>query len=172
MSLQRLFLGDPKNSGTQLFGFEHNFRVGDKVMVTKNDYKKEVFNGDIGFIQQIHYDSRNLEVAFDEKRLRFDFDELDKLTLAYAISIHKSQGSEYRVVIVIVSQRHLPFVDRNLIYTAVTRGQEQVFLLADPQALQTALVSREGQKRWEKLTEHLARARPKAIRPDDEKKEL
>ena len=134
--------------------FGQDIRKGDKVMVTKNDYKKDVFNGDIGFVDCIDYQQQFLEVEFpDDRRVRFEFPELDRLTLAYAISIHKAQGSEYKAVIVVLTEEHLPMAQRHLIYTAITRGKDHVFLVAEPVALQTAL--QRVEKRWEKLTELL-----------------
>ncbi len=136
-------------------GFGQVFQKGDKVMIIKNDYIKDVYNGDIGFLTMIDHSAQMIEVQFDERNIRFGFDELDRLTLAYAISIHKSQGSEYRAVIVVLTDEHLPMAQRHLIYTAVTRGQEHVFLVAEPHALQTAIQSDENNKRWQKLTELL-----------------
>jgi exodeoxyribonuclease V alpha subunit len=139
----------------QITGFGQIFKKGDKVMIIKNDYIKDVYNGDIGFLARIDHAAQTVEVQFDERSLQFGFDELDRLTLAYAISIHKSQGSEYRAVIVVVTDEHLPMAQRHLIYTAVTRGQEHVFLVAEPHALQAAIHSNENNKRWQKLTELL-----------------
>jgi exodeoxyribonuclease V alpha subunit len=136
-------------------GFGQNFKRGDKVMAIKNDYVKDVFNGDIGFIRNIDHEQQGIDVQFGDRLLRFGFAELDRLTLAYAISIHKSQGSEYRAVIVVVTGEHLPMVHRHLIYTAVTRGKEHVFLVAEPSALQAAILSDENNRRWQKLTELL-----------------
>ncbi len=152
--LQKLYI-DMEKTSASILGFEQNFAVGDKVMVIKNDYKKNLFNGDIGFIRAIHHLGQYLDIEFEDRRVRFDFEELDRLTLAYAISIHKSQGSEYRAVIVVVTLEHLPLAQRHLIYTAVTRGKELVFLVAEPQALQMAIASDENNRRWEKLTELL-----------------
>lgn len=135
--------------------FGQNFKPGDKVMVTKNDYRKDVFNGDIGFIEWIDPQEQFVDIQFDGNRVRFNFDELDKLTLAYAISIHKSQGSEYRAVIVLIGKEHASMAHRHLIYTAVTRGKEQVYLIADPTTLRTAVLSDESNRRWQKLTELL-----------------
>ncbi|MBX2986848.1 MAG: AAA family ATPase [Bdellovibrionaceae bacterium] len=136
-------------------GFGQSFRGGDKVMVTRNDYGKGVFNGDIGFIQAIDHRARKVEVHFDARSVVFHFEELGNLTLAYAISVHKAQGSEYRAVIVLLHREHLPLAQRHLIYTAVTRGKEQVFLVADPDALRIAVASDENSRRWQKLTELL-----------------
>lgn len=134
--------------------FGQELRVGDKVMVIKNDYKKEVFNGDIGFVDFVQYDEYFLEVQFNGRRVRFEFNELDRLSLAYAISIHKAQGSEYKTVIVILTEDHLPMAQRHLIYTAITRGKENVYLIAEPMALQKTL--NKVDRRWEKLTELLS----------------
>jgi len=132
------------------------FHAGDKVMITQNNYTKDVYNGDIGFIRRIDHEDQTLTVDFARGReVVFDFDELDQLTLAYAISIHKSQGSEYRAVIIIIAKDHLPLAQRQLIYTAITRGKEQVFLVAEPEALQTAIESDETSHRWQGLTELL-----------------
>lgn len=139
-------------------GFTENFRPGDKVMVVKNDYKKEVFNGDIGLVHRIDPVELGIEVRFENRDLFFRFDELDQLTLAYAISVHKSQGSEYRAVIVVVASEHLPMAQRHLIYTAVTRGKEHVFLVAEPSALQAAILSDESSRRWQRLTGLLVRS--------------
>lgn len=154
----------PAHDRTQgVTGFGQNFRVGDKVMVNKNDYKKDVFNGDIGFVERIDHTSQFVEILFEQRSVQFDFDELDRLTLAYAISIHKSQGSEYRAVVVVVSSEHLPMAQRHLIYTAVTRGKEHVFLVADPVALQAAVMSDETNRRWQKLTELLSAPHPPEV---------
>lgn len=152
--LQELF-DSSGGTASGITGFEQTFGIGDKVMVIKNDYKKNLFNGDIGFIRNINHFEQYLDIEFDDRRIRFGFEELERLSLAYAISIHKSQGSEYRAVIVVVTSEHLPLAQRHLIYTAVTRGKEQVFLVAEPQALQTAIASDENNRRWEKLTELL-----------------
>lgn len=155
LELQQSFAGEALGK-TQILGPEHNFTRGDKVMVIKNDYKKNIFNGDIGFIRRIDYQDQFLDIEFDDRTLRFGFDELDRLNLAYAISIHKSQGSEYRAVIVVITSEHLPMAQRHLIYTAVTRGKEHVFLVAEPTALQEAILSDENNQRWQKLTELLS----------------
>ncbi|WP_413290415.1 AAA family ATPase [Bdellovibrio sp. HCB337] len=154
LELQQSFAGEALGK-TQILGPEHNFTRGDKVMVIKNDYIKNVFNGDVGFIRQIDHPNQFLDIEFDDRTLRFGFDELNRLSLAYAISIHKSQGSEYRAVIVVITAEHLPLAQRHLIYTAVTRGKEHVFLVAEPGALQAAILSDENNQRWQKLTELL-----------------
>lgn len=142
-----------KRPPKSISGFEQSFKVGDKVMATKNDYRKEVFNGDVGFIRNIDHFEQLIDAQFDQRLVPFHFDELNRLTLAYAISIHKSQGSEYKAVVVVIANEHLSVAQRQLIYTAVTRGKELVFLVAEPTALQSAIVSDENNLRWQKLTE-------------------
>ncbi len=139
------------------------FQVGDKVMVTVNDYGKSVFNGDIGFVSRIDTGSQALFVQIEDRSVRFSFDELEKLSLAYAISIHKAQGSEYKAVIVLVSPDHLPYLRRHLIYTAVTRGKDEVFLVAEPSTLQAAIESADENRRWEKLTELLRNSQTETL---------
>lgn len=153
--LQKIFT-KPNSDSLSLSGPGQTFRTGDKVMVIKNDYIKNVFNGDIGLIRKIHHEEQFIEVDFEDRTLRFDLDELDRLTLAYAISIHKSQGSEYRAVIVVITDEHQYMAQRHLLYTAVTRGKEHVFLVADPATLQSSVLSDEHNRRWQKLTELLA----------------
>lgn len=145
----------------RLVGFEQSFREGDKVMVGKNDYARGVYNGDIGFITRISRAERFVQLDVDGREVRFGFHELANLALAYAITVHKAQGSEYRAVIVIIAEEHLPLAQRHLVYTAVTRGKEHVFLVADPVALATAIASDENNRRWQKLTERLRAAGPR-----------
>ena len=106
--------------------FGHTFAPRDKVMVTMNDYDKDVFNGDIGFISEINMEDQITTVDFEGKKVDFDFGEMDMLQLAYAITIHKSQGSEYPVVIFPVHMQHYMMLRRNLVYTGVTRGKKLV----------------------------------------------
>lgn len=146
-------LGKEKHLPSSPLGFGQNFQLGDKVMVLKNDYKKDIFNGDIGFIEKIDQERQFFEINFSGRSVIFEFSKMDRLTLAYAISIHKAQGSEYRAVIVILTDEHLSLAQRHLVYTAVTRGKENVFLIAQPTALSKAL--QDVERRWEKLTELL-----------------
>ena len=127
-------------------------RVGDKVMQTRNDYDREVWNGDIGFITSLDEGARKMMVRFDEREVAYEESELDELVLAYATTIHKSQGSEYAAVIVPILTQHYVMLSRNLIYTAVTRGKRLVVLVADPRAIGIAL----GETRKEDRRTHLA----------------
>ena len=130
-------------------------RVGDKVMQLRNDYDREVYNGDIGFITEIDTATKKLVVRFDERHVDYEESELDELTLAYATSIHKSQGSEYPAVIVPILTQHFVMLSRNLIYTAVTRGKKLVVLVADPRAITLALAETRKEERKTYLAERL-----------------
>ncbi|MFO0758034.1 MAG: ATP-dependent RecD-like DNA helicase [Byssovorax sp.] len=146
-------------SGPEVTKGTRTLRLGDKVMQLKNDYDKEVYNGDMGFITEVDAATRSIEVRFDDRKVRYEESELDELTLAYATSIHKSQGSEYPCVIVPILTQHYVMLSRNLIYTAVTRGKKLVVLVADPQAVKLALaeVRKEERRTW--LGKRIKRAR-------------
>lgn len=112
-----------------------NFSVGDKVMHVENNYDKEIYNGDIGFIKGIDQTEQEVTVDFDQREIKYDFTDLDQITLAYAVTIHKSQGSEYPVVIIPILMQHYATLKKNLIYTAVTRGKKLVIILGEAKAL-------------------------------------
>ena len=114
-------------------------RLGDKVMQLRNDYDREVFNGDVGFVTAVDEEARELTVTFEGRAVAYDEADLDELVLAYAISIHKSQGSEYPAVVIPLLTQHFVMLSRNLLYTAVTRGKRLVGLVADPRAISLAL---------------------------------
>ena len=135
------------------------FRLGDKVMQLKNDYEREVYNGDVGFISKIDEASRTLVVRFDERQVDYGEADIDELTLAYATSIHKSQGSEYPAVIVAMLMQHFVMLSRNLLYTAVTRGKRLVCLVADPRAVSLSLAETRRELRSTLLAERIRRAR-------------
>ena len=127
------------------------FRMGDKLMQIRNDYDRDVFNGDIGFISALSRDESNepngIVVDFDGRKVQYDLDSLGALELAYAISIHKSQGSEYAAVVVPLCGAHHMMLRRNLLYTAITRGKSLVVLVAEPRALARAVGVTEGDER-------------------------
>jgi exodeoxyribonuclease V alpha subunit len=125
--------------GPQVQRHGWTFRVGDKVLQTVNNYQKEVFNGDIGRVQGIDEEEQLLTVDFDGKRVPYDFGELDELALAYALSIHKSQGSEYPAVVIPLHMQHFMLLQRNLLYTGITRGKKLVVLVGSKKALATAI---------------------------------
>jgi exodeoxyribonuclease V alpha subunit len=131
-------------------------RVGDKVMQTRNDHEKEVYNGDTGWVAEIDLEERELLVDFDGRSVRYESDDLDTLVLAYAISIHKSQGSEYPVVVVPILTTHFVMLTRNLIYTAMTRARKLCVLVADPRALRIAASQDRREARFTRLAERLS----------------
>lgn len=116
-----------------------SFRVGDKVMQLRNDYDRDVFNGDLGRITSADLEERSLVVRFDDRDVVYEESNLDELTLAYACTIHKSQGSEYPAVVIPMLTTHFVMLSRNLLYTAVTRGRKLVVLVADARAVKMAL---------------------------------
>lgn len=132
------------------------FRVGDKVMQIRNDYDREVFNGDIGRIRYVDSETGEVVVDFDERPVPYDPSNLDELVLAYAVSIHKSQGSEYPAVIVPVLTQHYVLLQRNLIYTAVTRGKRLVVLVGTAKALGIAVRNDRTERRYSYLNRRLA----------------
>ncbi len=115
------------------------FRVGDKVMQTRNNYDKEVFNGDIGFINSIDDDDNSLEVVMDNRFVDYDFSEMDEMMHAYCISTHRSQGSEYPAVVMPILTQHYMMLQRNLLYTAITRAKRLVILVGTRQAVHIAV---------------------------------
>ncbi|MBW2449492.1 MAG: ATP-dependent RecD-like DNA helicase [Deltaproteobacteria bacterium] len=128
-----------------------NFRVSDKVMQIRNNYDKEVFNGDIGRITRIQEEADEITIVFDGREVPYAFYELDELILAYAVSIHKSQGSEYPAVVVPVLTQHYILLQRNLIYTAVTRGRDLVVMVGTRKALAMGVHNDKTQKRFTNL---------------------
>ena len=132
------------------------YAPGDKVLQRVNNYDKEVFNGDIGWITDVDPEQGTLTVDFEGRGVAYAFAELDELSLAYAASIHKSQGSEYPVVVIPLAMQHYTLLERNLLYTAVTRGRKLVVIIAEPKALGIAVKRRESSKRITRLRERLA----------------
>jgi exodeoxyribonuclease V alpha subunit len=131
------------------------YRLGDKVMQLRNDYEREVYNGDVGVVCRIDAEARTLEVRFDERDVPYSEADLDELSLAYATSIHKSQGSEYAAVVIPLQMNHFVMLSRNLLYTAVTRGRKLVVLVADPRAISLSLAETRKEARSTGLAERL-----------------
>jgi exodeoxyribonuclease V alpha subunit len=136
--------------------FGWTFAPGDKVMQIENDYDKDIYNGDIGMIEDIDLDEGDVEVEFDGRSVTFAFGELDTLVPAYAATIHKSQGSEYPAVVIPVMTQHYAMLQRNLIYTGVTRGKKLVVLVGQSKAVAIAVKNVSGRRRWSKLGEWLS----------------
>jgi exodeoxyribonuclease V alpha subunit len=135
--------------------FGWTFAAGDKVMQIENDYDKEVYNGDIGYIDDVDADSGELTARFDGRSVTYGFGELDALVPAYAATIHKSQGSEYPAVVIPMMAQHYPMLQRNLLYTGVTRGKKLVVLVGQKKAIAIAVRNVSGRRRWSKLSEWL-----------------
>jgi exodeoxyribonuclease V alpha subunit len=135
--------------------FGWTFAPGDKVMQIENDYDKEVYNGDIGYIDDVDANAGEVVTTFDGRSVTYGFGELDMLVPAYAATIHKSQGSEYPAVVIPVLTQHYAMLQRNLLYTGVTRGKRLVVLLGQKKAVAIAVRNVSGRRRWSKLSEWL-----------------
>ncbi len=146
-------LNPPGEHSIEKFGYR--FSVADKVMQIENNYDKDVYNGDIGFVTHIDPDEQELTATFDQHTVTYAFGELDELVLCYATTIHKSQGSEYPVVVIPISTQHYMMLKRNLIYTGITRGKQLVVLVGQKRALAIAVKGKQTERRWSKLAEWL-----------------
>jgi exodeoxyribonuclease V alpha subunit len=133
------------------------FRVGDRVMQMRNNYEKEIYNGDIGRITRIDPEEQEVVVHADGRSVPYDFSELDELTLAYAATVHKSQGSEYPAVILPIHTTHYPMLQRNLLYTAITRARRLLVLVGTRKALALAVKNDATLRRCSRLAERLVR---------------
>lgn len=151
-------------SGPSLGRGGYTYRQGDRVMQLRNNYAKEVFNGDLGYIREVDTEERMLTVDFDGKKVEYDVTELDELTLAYATTIHKAQGSEYPIVVMPVLMTHFVMLQRNLIYTGITRAKKICVLLGAAKALAYAVRNVSVLKRNTRLKERL---NPSAALPAD-----
>ena len=135
--------------------FGWTFAPGDKVMQIENDYDKEIYNGDIGYVDDVDVDDGELTATFDGRTVTYGFGELDTLVPAYAATIHKSQGSEYPAIVIPVLTQHYPMLQRNLLYTGVTRGKRLVVIVGQKKAVAIAVRNISGRRRWSKLNEWL-----------------
>ncbi|MFH2059222.1 MAG: ATP-dependent RecD-like DNA helicase [Pseudomonadota bacterium] len=140
-------------SGIHARGFD--FKPNDKVMHLKNNYEKDVFNGDIGIVHEVDKSENRLKVDYDGRMVDYDILELDELSLAYTISVHKSQGSEYEAVVIALTTAHFPLLQRNLLYTAITRGKGLVIIVGSFRALELALNNNKTDLRLTGLKEKL-----------------
>jgi exodeoxyribonuclease V alpha subunit len=142
--------------------FGWTFAPGDKVMQIENDYDKEVYNGDIGYIDDVDPDAGEIVASFDGRSITYGFGELDMLVPAYAATIHKSQGSEYPAVVIPMLTQHYAMLQRNLLYTGLTRGKRLVVLVGQKKAVAIAVRNVSGRRRWSKLAEWLSADRSKS----------
>jgi len=150
----------------QVERFGRTFRVGDKVIQVQNDYQKDVFNGDIGRVAAIELVDQELTVDYDGRLVTYDFNELDELSLAFACSIHKAQGSEYPAVVIVLHTQHYVMLQRNLLYTGVTRGKKLVALVGSRKALSIAVQKQDTAFRYSMLRQRL-RAADSVVAPTD-----
>jgi exodeoxyribonuclease V alpha subunit len=131
--------------------FGQTFRKGDKVMQLQNDYDKEVFNGDIGTVLDIHATDHTMSVNFEGRRIFYDWSEADQLTLAYCVSVHKSQGAEFRAVVMPIVTQHYMMLQRNLLYTAITRAKKLCVLVGSQRAIGMAVRNNKVVERYSAL---------------------
>jgi exodeoxyribonuclease V alpha subunit len=142
-------LNPPGEHSLQKFGW--SFSVKDKVMQIQNNYQKEVYNGDIGIIKHINKEEGEMIITFDGRDIAYDISELDEIVLSYAMTIHKSQGSEYPAVIIPLMTQHYAMLQKNLVYTAITRGKRLVILVGQKKALAIAVQNNKATRRWSML---------------------
>jgi exodeoxyribonuclease V alpha subunit len=135
--------------------FGWTYTPGDKVIQTVNNYDKDVFNGDIGQVAQVDAEEGVITLNFDGKAVAYDLGELDEVALAYTTTVHKSQGSEYPAVVIPLATQHYPMLERNLLYTGVTRGKQLVVLIGQPKALAIAVRTLRSIRRLTNLAERL-----------------
>ncbi len=154
---------NPAAAGVSRFGW--SYRVGDRVMQVVNDYDKDVFNGDVGVIADVDQLEQTVAVRFDDRTVNYHFGELDELQPAYAVTVHKAQGSEYPAVVVPIHTQHYALLQRNLLYTAMTRGRRLVVLVGTPKAVAIAVRTVEARRRVTTLAERLAAAAGIVARP-------
>jgi exodeoxyribonuclease V alpha subunit len=143
----------PDTPSIERFGF--TYRIGDKVMQIENNYDRDTFNGDIGFVSGIDHEEGELAIHIDGRPVIYPFGELDEIVLAFATTIHKSQGSEYPAVVIPVVTQHYAMLQRNLLYTGLTRGKQLVVLIGQKKAVGIAVRGIQGRRRWSKLEELL-----------------
>jgi exodeoxyribonuclease V alpha subunit len=139
----------PGQASVERFGWR--FQMGDKVIQTENNYDKDVFNGDIGMIERIDLVEHEVAIRFDDRVVKYDFGELDEVSLAYAVTIHKSQGSEFPAVVIPLATQHYMLLQRNLIYTGITRGKKLVVMIGQKKALGLAVRNDRPQRRYSAL---------------------
>ena len=155
-TLQAVLNPAPESGAVEVERFGWKYRAGDKVMQTENDYERDVFNGDVGRIVSIDPGAEQMTIAFDGRPVQYRFSDLDRLMLAYAVTVHKSQGSEYPAVVIPITTHHYVMLRRNLLYTAITRGRKLVVIVGQKWALQKAVEEASDLRRYSTLREQLA----------------
>jgi exodeoxyribonuclease V alpha subunit len=146
---------NPGDGGPETQRFGWTFRLGDRVIQTENDYNRDVFNGDLGVIESINRIEQEMVVNFEGRQVAYDFGDLDEIALAYVLSIHKSQGSEFPCVVIPLHTQHYMMLQRNLLYTAVTRGKKLVVLVGTKKALGMAVRRQDTARRFTALKKRL-----------------
>jgi exodeoxyribonuclease V alpha subunit len=146
---------NPGDGGPETQRFGWTFRLGDRVIQTENDYNRDVFNGDLGVIESINRIEQEMVVNFEGRQVAYDFGDLDEIALAYVLSIHKSQGSEFPCVVIPLHTQHYMMLQRNLLYTAVTRGKKLVVLVGTKKALGMAVRRQDTSQRFTALKKRL-----------------
>jgi exodeoxyribonuclease V alpha subunit len=149
---------NPGNGGPEIERFGWTFRIGDRVIQTQNDYNRDVFNGDLGLVEKINRIEQQMIVSFEGRPVEYDFGDLDELALAYVLSIHKSQGSEFPCVVIPLHTQHYMMLQRNLLYTAVTRGKKLVVVVGTKKALAMAVKRQDTSQRYTALRKRLREA--------------
>jgi exodeoxyribonuclease V alpha subunit len=157
-------LNPPHQSKAEIERFGYVYRIGDKVLQLQNDYTKDVYNGDLGIVAKVDMTDSELTVDFDGRMVAYDFGELDELIPAYAMSIHKSQGSEFPAVVIPVHTQHYMMLQRNLLYTGVTRGKRLVVLVGTEKAVAIAVKRADARRRYSGLRWRLARSAKALVR--------
>jgi exodeoxyribonuclease V alpha subunit len=157
IALNRLLQERLNPQGRELVRGMRAYRVGDRILQLRNNYDKEVFNGDLGRILAFDMDDETLCAEFDGREVEYGFDELDEIGLAYAISVHKSQGSEYPAVVMPVVSQHYMLLQRNLIYTGLTRARKLAVLMGSRRAMHMGLGNERGRQRHTSLAVRLAK---------------
>ncbi len=155
LNLNRVLQGALNATDEQVAVMGSHFKVGDKVMHLRNNYRKEVFNGDIGIVDGIDLEKERAEVNYDGRKVAYEFLELDELSLAYAVSVHKSQGSEYPAVVIPLLTQHYIMLQRNLLYTSLSRGRQLVVMVGTTKALEVALKNDRPRQRRSMLARRL-----------------
>lgn len=151
-----LMLQDALNSSTHFINYKgRKFKVNDKVMQIQNNYDKDIYNGDIGTISSIDFKNKTISVLFDSRKIKYKLEELDELNLAYAMTIHKSQGSEFPIVVLPLTSSYGIMLQKNLLYTAVTRAKQVLVIVGEKEAISLAISNNQSQKRNTKLKERL-----------------